>query len=49
MSAKVVHTAGKRKMAIARATLKPGKGKIRVNSLLLDSLKTCNRQGFGQV
>ena len=37
MSSKAIHTAGKRKMAIARATLKPGKGKVRINSLLLDN------------
>jgi len=29
---KVVHTVGKRKMAIARATAKEGKGRIRINS-----------------
>ena len=28
---KVVNTSGKRKTAIARATLKPGKGRVRVN------------------
>ncbi len=33
---KVVHTSGKRKHAVARATLKPGKGLVRINSLLLD-------------
>jgi len=37
MSSKAIHTAGKRKMAIARATLKPGKGTVRINSLLLDN------------
>ena len=37
MSSKVFHAAGKRKTAIARATIKPGKGKIRVNNMLLDS------------
>lgn len=37
MSAKVIHTAGKRKRAIARALLRPGNGKIRVNSLLLQN------------
>jgi len=33
---KVVNTSGKRKHAVARATLKPGKGIIRINSMLLD-------------
>ena len=33
---KVVHVSGKRKRAIARVTLKPGKGIVRVNHLLLD-------------
>ena len=28
---KVVNTSGKRKTAIARATLKPGKGRVRIN------------------
>ena len=36
MTSKIIHTAGKRKSAIARATLKPGKGKVRINSILLD-------------
>ena len=31
-----IHTAGKRKHAIARATLKPGKGIIRINSQRLE-------------
>jgi len=31
-----IHTSGKRKHAVARATLKPGKGVIRVNSQKLD-------------
>jgi small subunit ribosomal protein S9 len=34
--AKIINTSGKRKRAIARATLKPGKGKIRINNVLLD-------------
>ena len=34
--AKIIHTSGKRKKAVARATLKEGKGKIRINSKLLD-------------
>ena len=29
---KVVHTSGKRKTAVARATVKAGKGRVRVNS-----------------
>lgn len=33
----MIHTSGKRKSAIARATLKPGKGKVRVNNTFLDS------------
>ena len=33
---KIVHTSGKRKRAIARATLKQGNGVIRVNNKLLD-------------
>lgn len=33
---KIVHTSGKRKKAIARATLRKGKGVIRINKLLLD-------------
>jgi small subunit ribosomal protein S9 len=37
MSAKPIHTAGKRKRAVARATLKPGKGKVRINRLLLEN------------
>src|SRR3989338_4316735 len=33
---KTVHTSGKRKLAIARATLREGSGKIRVNNILLE-------------
>src|SRR3989338_5125816 len=33
----MIHTSGKRKMAIARATLKEGAGKVRVNHKLLDT------------
>ncbi|HJN32031.1 MAG TPA: 30S ribosomal protein S9, partial [Candidatus Poseidoniia archaeon] len=29
--AKVIHTSGKRKTAIARATVRSGKGRIRIN------------------
>ena len=35
---KVVHESGKRKRAVARATLSPGTGVVRVNSQLLVSL-----------
>jgi small subunit ribosomal protein S9 len=34
---KVAHVSGKRKRAVARATLKEGKGIIRINSLRLDA------------
>ena len=33
---KIIHTSGTRKTAIARATLKAGKGKVKVNNILLD-------------
>ncbi len=36
---KTVHTSGKRKRAIARATAKPGKGIIRINSRPLGLLR----------
>lgn len=36
MSTKVVHTAGKRKEAVARATARQGKGIIRINSIPLE-------------
>jgi small subunit ribosomal protein S9 len=36
----IVHTRGKRKRAVARATLKPGKGKVMVNGRLLDNYST---------
>ncbi|MBS3109514.1 30S ribosomal protein S9 [Candidatus Woesearchaeota archaeon] len=35
---KVVITSGKRKRAIARASLKPGKGRIRINKILLEAI-----------
>ncbi len=35
---KVITVSGKRKRAIARATLKPGAGIVRINSKLLDSM-----------
>jgi len=34
--AKVIHTSGKRKSSIARATLKEGKGNVRINGIMLD-------------
>jgi len=39
MSKKIIHTAGKRKTAIARATLSEGTGVVRVNSILLDNFQ----------
>lgn len=33
---KTIHVAGKRKSAIARATLKPGKGVVKINNLNID-------------
>ena len=36
----VIHTQGKRKEAIARATLKPGKGKIKINGQHLQNFGT---------
>ncbi len=34
---KVIHTQGKRKRAIARATLKPGNGTVKINGQLLEN------------
>lgn len=34
---KIIHVAGKRKSAIAKATLRPGKGVVRINNQLLDN------------
>ena len=34
---KIIHCAGKRKSAIAKVTLKPGKGVVRINNQLLDN------------
>ncbi len=31
----IIHTSGKRKRSIARATLKPGKGEVRINQIPL--------------
>ena len=36
---KIVHISGKRKRAIARATLKIGKGNVRVNNQMLESFE----------
>ncbi len=33
---KIIHVSGKRKSSIARATLKPGTGKVRINNELVD-------------
>ena len=35
MAKKIIHTSGSRKRAVARATIKDGKGKIKVNGQLL--------------
>ena len=35
MTKKLIHVSGKRKKAIARATIKPGKGQMRINKRLL--------------
>lgn len=34
---KIIHTQGKRKRSVARATLRPGKGKVKINGLYLDN------------
>ncbi len=36
MANKVIHTSGKRKTAIARATLRPGTGRVKFNKLAID-------------
>jgi small subunit ribosomal protein S9 len=36
---KVIHTSGTRKRAIARATLKDGKGKVVINKILLENFQ----------
>jgi small subunit ribosomal protein S9 len=41
---RVLQTVGKRKRAIARATIKAGKGRIRINSVLLDLIQPRYRQ-----
>ena len=37
---KIIHTSGKRKHAIARATLKEGSGRVRINKIDLDNYST---------
>ncbi|MDD5182217.1 MAG: 30S ribosomal protein S9 [Candidatus Nanoarchaeia archaeon] len=34
---KIVHMSGKRKMSIARATIRPGKGIVRINKMILSA------------
>ena len=34
---KIIHTQGKRKRSIARATLRPGKGRVKINGQFLDN------------
>jgi small subunit ribosomal protein S9 len=34
---KIIHVAGKRKRAVAKATLKPGTGKVKINNIMLDN------------
>jgi len=36
---KIIHVSGKRKRAIARATLKQGKGNIKINNQMLESFE----------
>ncbi|MBD3387570.1 MAG: 30S ribosomal protein S9 [Candidatus Altiarchaeales archaeon] len=38
MDRKISHSSGKRKEAVARATVRPGNGTFRVNTMLLDHL-----------
>ena len=33
---KIVHTSGKRKRSVARVTLKPGKGRVKINDIALE-------------
>ena len=37
--AKVIHTSGTRKRSVARLTLRPGKGLVRVNGVMLDNFE----------
>ena len=41
---KVIHTSGKRKTAVARATVKRGKGRVRVNSEPIEILQPISRR-----
>jgi small subunit ribosomal protein S9 len=41
---KVIHTQGKRKRAVARATLSPGSGNIRINGQALDNYGNSSMQ-----
>lgn len=41
---KPIHISGKRKTAIARATIKAGNGIIRINSQLLDTMEPRNKR-----
>jgi small subunit ribosomal protein S9 len=34
---KIINTSGKRKRAVARASLRPGTGKVKINKVLLDN------------
>lgn len=38
-TSKIIHVSGKRKRAIARATIKPGKGNIKINKISLDNFQ----------
>lgn len=37
MATKIIHVSGKRKTSVARAVLKPGKGRIRINKFNLNN------------
>lgn len=39
MKKDMLHASGKRKSAIARATLKPGKGIVRINKVILENVQ----------
>ena len=36
MAKKIIHASGRRKRAVARATLRPGKGKVRINKVIIE-------------
>lgn len=46
--AKIINTSGKRKTAIARATIKAGKGMIRVNSVPLEGCTETTRMKIAE-